>query len=136
MEELQNIQDYIHVIRGHRVMLDRDIATFYGVKTKRLNEKVKRNPKRFAGEDFMFQLTQEELDDFRSRSQFATLNKGRGSNIKYLPYAFTLFVSVGPGPSDTHHCCKSHWAKNWSYTVNIPNSCVMKSFSRSPLTAP
>ena len=90
MEELQNIQDYIHVIRGHRVMLDRDIATFYGVETKRLNEKVKRNPKRFAGEDFMFQLTQEELDDFRSRSQIATLNKGRGSNIKYLPYAFTL----------------------------------------------
>ena len=36
MEELQNIQDYIHVIRGHRVMLDRDIATFYGVETKRL----------------------------------------------------------------------------------------------------
>ena len=90
MEELQNIQDYIHVIRGHRVMLDRDIATFYGVETKRLNEKVKRNPKRFAGEDFMFQLTQEELDDLRSRSQIATLNKGRGSNIKYLPYAFTL----------------------------------------------
>ena len=78
MEELQNIQDYIHVIRGHRVMLDRDIATFYGVETKRLNEKVKRNPKRFAGEDFMFQLTQEELDDLRSRSQIATLNKGRG----------------------------------------------------------
>ena len=71
-------------------MLDRDIATFYGVETKRLNEKVKRNPKRFAEEDFMFQLTQEELDDLRSRSQFATLNKGRGSNIKYLPYAFTL----------------------------------------------
>ena len=46
MEELQNIQDYIHVIRGHRVMLDRDIAHFYGVETKRLNEKVKRNPKR------------------------------------------------------------------------------------------
>ena len=90
MDELLNIQDFIHVIRGHRVMLDRDIAAFYGVKTKRLNEKVKRNPKRFAGEDFMFQLTTEELDELRSRSQFATLNKGRGSNIKYLPYAFTL----------------------------------------------
>lgn len=90
MDELQNIQDYIHVIRGHRVMLDRDIAAFYGVETKRLNEKVRRNPKRFAGEDFMFQLTKEELKDLRSRSQIATLNKGRGSNIKYLPYAFTL----------------------------------------------
>ena len=90
MDELLNIQDFIHVIRGQRVMLDRDIAAFYGVETKRLNEKVKRNPKRFAGEDFMFQLTTEELDELRSRSQFATLNKGRGSNIKYLPYAFTL----------------------------------------------
>ena len=63
MDELLNIQDFIHVIRGHRVMLDRDIAAFYGVKTKRLNEKVKRNPKRFVGEDFMFQLTTEELDE-------------------------------------------------------------------------
>ena len=73
MEELQNIQDYIHVIRGHRVMLDRDIATFYGVETKRLNEKVKRNPKTFAGEDFMFQLTKDEWEDIRLRSQIATL---------------------------------------------------------------
>ena len=62
MDDLQNIEDYIHLIRGHRVMLDRDIAAFYGVEAKRLNEKVKRNPKRFAGEDFMFQLTQEEYD--------------------------------------------------------------------------
>ena len=90
MDELLNIQDFIHVIRGHRVMLDRDIAAFYGVETKRLNEKVKRHPKRFAGEDFMFQLTTEELDELRSRSQFATMKKGRGSNFKYLPYAFTL----------------------------------------------
>ena len=75
MDELLNIQDYIHIIRGHRVMLDRDIASFYGVETKRLNEKVKRNPKRFAGEDFMFQLTKEEWEELRLRSQFATINK-------------------------------------------------------------
>jgi hypothetical protein len=133
-------------VRGQQVMIDRDIAELYGVETKRLNEQVKRNIERFPKE-FCFQLSVVELQDLmsqttalpfdnRSRSQFATLNKGRGSNIKYLPYAFTLFVSVGPGPSDTHYCCKSHWAKNWSYTVNIPNSCVMKSFSSSPLTAP
>lgn len=76
MDEIINIQDFIHIIRGHRVMLDRDIAAFYGVETKRLNEKVKRNPKRFAGEDFMFQLTKEELDELLSRSQFATMKKG------------------------------------------------------------
>lgn len=75
MDELLNIQDFIHVIRGQRVMLDRDIAGFYGVETKRLNEKVKRNPKRFAGEDFMFQLTQEEYDDLRLRSQNATIKR-------------------------------------------------------------
>ena len=55
-----------------------------------MNEKVKRNPKRFAGEDFMFQLTQEEFDEVRLRSQFATIKKGRGSHSKYLPHAFTL----------------------------------------------
>ena len=90
MDELLNIQDFIHIIRGQRVMLDRDIASFYGVETKRLNEKVKRNPKRFAGEDFMFQLTQEEYDDLRLRSQIATIKKGRGAHSKYLPNAFTL----------------------------------------------
>ena len=90
MDELLNIQDFIHVIRGQRVMLDRDIAAFYGVEPKRLNEKVKRNPKRFAGEDFMFQLTQDEYDELRLRSQFATIKKGRGSHSKYLPHAFTL----------------------------------------------
>jgi hypothetical protein len=55
-------------------------------KTKRLNEQVKRNRDRFP-EDFMFQLTAEEAE--RSRSQIATLNSGRGQNIKYRPYAFT-----------------------------------------------
>lgn len=90
MDELENIQNRIHIIRGQRVMLDHDIASFYGVETKRLNEKVKRNPKRFAGEDFMFQLTQEEFDDIRLRSHFATIKKGRGSHTKYLPHAFTL----------------------------------------------
>ena len=57
-----------------------------GVTTKRLNERVRRNRKRFP-EDFMFQLTPEELTSLRS--QFATLKGGRGQHRKYLPYAFT-----------------------------------------------
>ena len=65
-------------------MLDKDLAMLYGVETKRLNEQVKRNIKRFP-EDFMFQLTKEEC----LRSQFATLNEGRGQHLKYRPYAFT-----------------------------------------------
>ena len=73
MDELQNIQDHIYVIRGQRVMLDRDIAKAYGVETKVLNQAVKRNIKRFEGEDYMFQLTKEEC----LRSQIVTLNKRR-----------------------------------------------------------
>ena len=65
-------------------MIDRDLATLYGVETKRLNEQVKRNIKRFH-EDFMFQLTKEEC----LRSQIATLNEGRGQHLKYMPYVFT-----------------------------------------------
>ena len=79
-----NVESLIRVIRGQQVMLDRDLAELYGVETKVLNQAVKRNLGRFP-DDFRFQLTKEEC----SRSQFVTLNEGRGSNIKYLPYAFT-----------------------------------------------
>ena len=74
----------IHFIRGQKVMLDKDLADLYQVPTKRLNEQVRRNMKRFPP-DFMFQLNREEAT--ASRSQFATLKKGH--NVKYLPYAFT-----------------------------------------------
>ena len=76
----------IYIIRGQKIMLDRDLAEMYDVEAKRLNEAVRRNISRFP-EDFMFQLTEEET--ISSRSQIATLKKGRGSNIKYLPYVFT-----------------------------------------------
>ena len=80
----ENIESLIREIRGQQVMLDRDLAVLYGVETKRLNEQVKRNIKRFP-EDFMFQLTKEEC----LRSQIATLNEGRGQHLKYMPYVFT-----------------------------------------------
>lgn len=81
-------------------MLDFDLAALYEVETKVLNQAVKRNIKRFP-KDFMFRLTAEEWKEMRSqfvttyenaepsRSQFVTLKTGRGSNIKYMPYAFT-----------------------------------------------
>lgn len=86
--ESELIQHKIFQLRGQKVILDRDLAEMYGVETKRLKESVNRNKERFEGEDFMFQLNQEEIAEL-SRTQFATLNKGRGSNIKYAPYAFT-----------------------------------------------
>lgn len=76
----------IYLIRGKKVMLDKDLAAMYQVETKAFNQSVRRNLQRFP-EDFMFQLTKEE--DAYSRSQNVTLNKGRGTNTKYLPYAFT-----------------------------------------------
>jgi hypothetical protein len=83
---VEQITRSILVLRGTRVILDRDLAAVYGVTTGRLNEAVKRNARRFP-EDFMFRLTQEEAE--LSRSQIAILNRGRGGNIKYLPHAFT-----------------------------------------------
>ena len=81
------IERRIFVIRGHKVMLDGDLAPLYGVPIKRLNEQVRRNIRRFPS-DFMFQLTREEGGLLRS--QFATLKKeGRGHHRKYLPYVFT-----------------------------------------------
>jgi len=68
-------------------MVDADLAELYEVPTKRRNEQVRRNLKRFP-EDFMFQLTAEEAESLRS--QFATLKPtGRGRHRKYLPYVFT-----------------------------------------------
>ena len=82
-----NIEPLIRTIRGQKVILADDLARLYGVPTKRLNEQVKRNQERFP-DDFMFQLSLEEAGAaLRSRSQIATLKRGR--NLKYLPYAFT-----------------------------------------------
>ncbi|MBI2361985.1 MAG: ORF6N domain-containing protein, partial [Elusimicrobia bacterium] len=82
----------IRLLRGQRVMLDSDLAEVYGVPTKRLNEQVKRNAGRFPV-DFMFRLSAAEtLSLERSRSQFATLK--RGKNIKYRPCAFTEHGAV------------------------------------------
>lgn len=80
----ETIVEKIYIIRGQKVMLDRDLAQMYGVEVKRLNEAVKRNVARFP-DDFMFQLTLDENNFLRS--QIATLEKGKHS--KYLPYAFT-----------------------------------------------
>jgi len=76
----------IHVIRGQKVMIDSDLAALYEVPTKRLNEAVKRNLARFP-EDFMFQLSKEELENWRS--QLATSNSGARMGLRRPPYAFT-----------------------------------------------
>jgi len=81
----ERIMDKIFLIRDQKVMLDRDLAELYGVETKRLKEAVKRNLFRFP-EDFMFELTKEEFDNWRT--QFATSNSDR-MGLRYSPMVFT-----------------------------------------------
>ena len=75
----------IYLIRGRKVMIDRDLAELYGVPTKVLNQAVKRNALRFP-DDFMFQLTKEEMGNWKS--QFVTSNKER-MGLRKMPSAFT-----------------------------------------------
>ena len=84
MDEI-TIRHKIYEMRGQRVMLDFDLAAAYGVETAQLKRQVRRNMERFEGEDFMFEVTREEL----LRCQIGTLNVKQGQNIKYLPFAFT-----------------------------------------------
>ena len=85
MGNLQVIQSKIYEIRGQKVMLDRDLAEMYGVLTKALNQAVKRNIDRFPS-DFMFQLTNEETQNWKS--QFVTSNSIK-MGMRRNPYAFT-----------------------------------------------
>jgi len=80
---VERITRAILLIRGNKALLDQDLAYLYGVATKALNQAVRRNRKRFP-EDFMFQLTREEVSNLRS--QFVTAEP---RNIRHLPYAFT-----------------------------------------------
>ena len=81
----ERVERIILLLRGHRVLLDEDLAAMYGVSSKRLNEQVKRNLRRFPP-DFMFQLSLEEYAVLRS--QIATSKAGRGGR-RTAPYAFT-----------------------------------------------
>jgi hypothetical protein len=83
MINLDVIKSKIHEIRGHKVMLDYDLAIFYETETKILKQAVRRNIQRFP-EDFMFQLTEKEF--LSLRSQFVTSNRG---GVRYMPFAFT-----------------------------------------------
>ena len=83
--ELQLIQQKIYAIRGHSVIIDRDLAALYGVETKVLKQAVRRNIKRFP-DDFMFEMTKEELNIWRS--QFVT-SKSDKQGLRYSPFCFT-----------------------------------------------
>jgi len=86
MTTVDTVAGRIHVIRGHRVMLDRDLAVLYGVETRALVQAVKRNLERFPA-DFMFQLSKGEFTNWRS--QIVMSNPGARMGLRRAPYAFT-----------------------------------------------
>jgi len=84
---LEAITQRIFVLRGQKILLDSDLASLYGVETRRLNEQVRRNRERFP-QDFIFELTREEFASLKS--QFATSSSGTGhGGRRKLPLAFT-----------------------------------------------
>ena len=88
---VEDIQNKVYVLRGQQVMLDYDLAEVYGYKVKNLNQQVKRNIARFP-EDFMFQLTREEIESVKSQIVISRENnffEGQGGGRRTLPYAFT-----------------------------------------------
>ena len=82
----ETVINKIYLIRGKRVMMDRDLADMYGVETKQLKRQVKRNIERFP-EDFMFEMDSKELQNWRS--QFGTSNFEAKMGLRYAPFCFT-----------------------------------------------
>ena len=88
-----SIKDYIYIIRGQKVMLDFDLAKIYEYETKNFNRQVKNNKAKFEGDDFMFQLTETEMNN-SVKSIFSTSRNinfftGQSGGTRKLPYAFT-----------------------------------------------
>ena len=79
------IRERTYIVRNQKVMFDFDLAEIYGYETKNLNRQVKNNIKKFLGEDFMFELTDEEVEKLSRKDE----ENGRGKNIKYNPHVFT-----------------------------------------------
>jgi len=80
------IMNKIYMVRGQKVMIDRDLAKQYGVETKILKQAVRRNKKRFP-DDFMFEMSKAELENWRS--QIVTSNFGDKMGLRYTPFCFT-----------------------------------------------
>lgn len=90
---LSNIDDKIFTIRGIKVMIDRDLAELYQVETKRLNEQVKRNIERFPS-DFMFQLTEKEVENLRSHFATANFNMTRTNSYAFTEQGVYMLATV------------------------------------------
>ena len=122
------IENLIRTIRGQQVMLDSDLAMLYGVKNKRLNEQVKRNPERFPA-DFMFQLTKQELNTLKS--QFATTKDFDNESITNLKSQFATsswrVLARGDCPLCAIYICR--YRKQYLSLSN--NNLILQSYARN-----
>ena len=101
------IRDKIYVVRGVQVMLDFELAELYGYETKNFNRQVKNNAEKFEGDDFMFQLTKDEIDNILRCKNFTSCWGG----TRYLPYAFTeqgLF-KISNKPESVYGVIEQHY---------------------------
>ena len=114
---VERIEKSIFLIRGKKVMLDRDLAAIYGVPTFRFNEAVKRNKDRFP-EDFMFQLTQEEVEILISQN--AMSKPGRGGR-RTLPYVLCGQSSVNCPQSSVFSLQPKYLSSYKYFTYNPMN---------------
>ena len=84
----ERIIDKIHLIRGQKVMIDRDLAVLYEVETKRLKEAVRRNESRFP-KDFMFEMNKKEFENWRTQNATSNFNDANRMGLRYAPFCFT-----------------------------------------------
>jgi phage regulator Rha-like protein len=103
--KFNDVEERIIIIRGEKVILDRDVAALYGVETREINQAIKNNPHKFP-EGYLMNVTTEENESLRSN--FLILEKKRrGEHVKYLPTAFTekglyMLATILKGPQATH----------------------------------
>ena len=90
------LREKMYEFRGRKVMLDSDLAEIYGYETKNFNRQVKNNSRKFQGDDFMFELTDEETEELSRCKNFTLKQKeGRGTNIKYRRHISRQIHSIG-----------------------------------------
>ena len=111
---VEEMQKRIYFVRNKRIILDSDLANFYGIPTKLLTRTVRRNPEWFP-EEFAFRLLQEEYDALKRSHAFPKL--ARGEHTKYLPLAFTAQGSV----MSLHFVQGKHEVKMALVKAIIPN---------------
>ena len=125
IQSVEQIESLILTIRGKQVILDRDLARLYGVETKRLNEQVRRNKERFP-EDFMFQLTKEEFENWKL--QFATSSGGDNMSSQI---AITSTANMSPQIATTSPQRRPASALPYAFTEN--GVAMLSGVLRSPM---